>query len=99
MPSTGSRRRLAATIRRNLYGEGRIAAEHTKDEWISARCFDTSSTQADRPCYVDFGQGQSPFVVSSNNTVASKRMDTNVLSVAILLPQRYPYESGMRPSA
>jgi len=42
-------------------------------------------------CYVGAGQGQSRFFVSSNDTAASKRIDTNVLSVAILLLQRYPY--------
>ena len=43
------------------------------------------------PCYVGTGQGQSRFLVSNNDTAASKRIDTNVLSVAILLLQRYPY--------
>ena len=48
------------------------------------------SREGDRPCYVGFGQGQSLFFVSSNDTAASKRMDTNVFFVAILLLQRYP---------
>jgi hypothetical protein len=44
------------------------------------------------------GQGQSQFFISSNNTAASKRIDTNALSVAILLPQRSPYSIRMQPS-
>jgi len=50
------------------------------------------------PCYVGPGQEQCRFLVSNNNTAASRRIDTNALSVAILLLQRSPYGSGMRPS-
>jgi len=60
--------------------------------------FAAFSHGASCPCYVGSGQGQSQLFVSSNDTAASKRIDTNVLSVAILLPQRSPYCSGMGPS-
>ena len=54
------------------------------------------SQAGDRPCYV--GLSQSHFLLQAINTAASKRIDTNVLSVAIRLPQRSPYCSGMGPS-
>ena len=61
-------------------------------------CFAKSLDVVGCPCYVGSGQGQSQLFVSSNDTAASKRIDTNGLSVAILLPQRSPYCSGMGPS-
>ena len=47
------------------------------------------------PCYVGVVKASLKKIVL--NTGASKRIDTKVLSVAILLPQRYPYSGPVCP--
>ena len=58
-------------------------------------CSIENHARCELPCYVGVVKASLKKIVL--NTGASKRIDTKVLSVAILLPQRYPYSGPVCP--